>query len=328
MSSNPAFKFARSFIYSSDTLPACTFIDEAGSLIWNLKREEIYSLLMDDIVTPKLDGVIDKSPRIVKAAWSPKNLISPSQCVLAILNSAGAVDLLHKVSNNWYSICDVSSLRLKIVQEEIKSSLNKSNFNKKFSDQSTKIVENIRKLQACSITWSKLYKLGETSFVYLSVAYCSGDILIWKIPRISNFTESLQPVFVGIIYMNSTSKVNISHWITVDVNEHLIIVGYSDGRICGIKFTDSDNNLQITLMEKYTNTDHIAINYLYIISQDKSDVKILAAKGSFILLLCISLMGELKSMRQLHVPGFTITGKILLSMYCNVITKGFFHFDA
>lgn len=309
MSPNPTFKFARSFIYSSDTLPACVFIDEAGSLIWNLVREEIYSLLMDDVVTPKLDGVTEKFPRIVKTAWSPKNLISPSQCVLAILNSAGAVELLHKVSNNWYSICDVSSLRLKIVQEEIKTSLNKSDFYKKSNNQSARIAESIRKLQACSLTWSKLFKIGEISFAYFSVAYCSGDILIWKIPRISNFTKSLQPVFVGIIYLNNPSKVNVSCWITVDANEHLIVVGYSDGRICGVKLTDKDNNLQIALIEKYTNPDHIAVNYLYIIPQDKSDVKIFAAKGSFLLLLCINSAGELKSMRQLHVQGFTITGK-------------------
>ncbi|XP_012535688.1 uncharacterized protein LOC105836296 [Monomorium pharaonis] len=310
MSPNPTLKFARSFIYSSDTLPACEFIDEMSSLIWNLGREEIYPLLMDDVITPKLDGITEKFPRIIKTAWSPKNLISPNQCVLAILNSAGAVELLHKVSNNWYSIWDVSSFRLKFVQEEIKASLNKNNLYKKTNDQYARIAESMKKLQACSITWSELFKIGDTSFAYFSVAYSSNEILIWKVPRISNFTESLQPTFVGVIDLIITSRVNVLYWITVDVNKHLIVVGCSDGKICGVKLIDKDNNLQIALVEKYTNPDRIAVNYLYIIPQDKTDIKILAVKGSFLLLLCVNLAGELKSKRQLCVQGYTITGVI------------------
>lgn len=309
MSPNPTFKFARSFIHPSNTLPACAFMEDVDSLIWNLIREEIYSLLMDDAITPKLDGVTDKFPRIVKAAWSPKNLISPSQCVLAILNSAGAVELLHKVLNNWYSICNISSLRLKIIQDEIKSNLNKCNFHKKSSSQSAKIAESIKKLQACSMTWSELFKIGGTSFAYFSVAYCNGDISIWKVPRISNFTKSLQPVFVGIIGLYDALKVNVLCWITIDANEYLIVVGYFDGRICGVKLTNRDNNLQVVSIEKYVDPDRIAVNYLYIIFQDKSNVKIIAAKGFFLLLLCINSTGELKSMQHLHIRGFTITGK-------------------
>lgn len=307
MSPNPIFKFARSFIYPPDILATSTFIDEADSLIWNLMREEIYSLLMDDIITPKLDGVIDKFPRIVKAMWSPKNLISPSQCVLAILNSAGAIELLHKVSNNWYSICDVSSLRLKIIQNEIKSNLNKCNFYKKSSNQSAKLAENIKKLQACSMTWSKLFKTEETSFAYLSVAYRSGDILIWKIPRISNFIKSIEPVYFGVIDLNSTSKINVLCWITINANEHLMIVGYLDGRICSVKLTDKNNDLQIVSIKTYIDSDHIAVNYLYMISQDESNIKILAIKGSFILLLSINSAGELNNMRHIPVQGL-ITG--------------------
>jgi len=309
MSPNPIFKFARSFIHPSDILPAFALTDKADSLIWNLMHEEIYSLLMDDVITPKLDGITDKFPRIVKTIWSPKNLISPSQCILAILNSAGAVELLHKVSNNWYSICDVLSLRLKIIQDEIKINLNKCNFHKKLSNQSTKIAENIQKLQACSMTWSKLFETGETFFVYFSVAYCNGDILIWKIPRISNFIKSLQPVFVGIIDLNDALRVNVLCWITININKHLIVIGCFDGRICGIELMNKNNNLQVASIEKYVDSDHMAINYLYMISQDKSDIKILAAKNFVLLLLSINLAGELKSIRHLHVQDFTITGK-------------------
>ncbi|KYN00857.1 PREDICTED: uncharacterized protein LOC108775552 [Cyphomyrmex costatus] len=321
MSPNPIFKFFRSFIYSSNILPAGAFTKEIDSSIWNLKREEIYSLLMDDVITPKLDGVIDKCPRIVKVTWSPKNLISPSQCILAILNSAGAVELLHKVFNNWYSICDVLSLRLKIIQDEIKVGLDKYDLNEKLNNQSARTIETIKKVQACSMAWSKLFKIEETlllkreeAFAYFSVAYRNGDIVIWKVPRISNFTKSLQPIFVGLIHLNHASKINVLCWITININEHLIAVGYLDGRICGIKLTDNNNNIQITLVEKYVDSDHIAVNYLYIIPQD--NIKILAAKGSFLLLLCTNS----KSIRYFRAPGFTITGVVPVNAQQFLIT--------
>jgi len=260
---------------------------------------------MNDAVTPKLDGTIDKVPRITKVAWSPKNLISPGQCMLAILSSAGAVELLHKVSNDWYSICDVSSLRLKMIQDDIQI-----NLNKRSTVQRARIaVEDIRRLQACSMTWSQLFKKGETSFAYFSIAYYSGDILIWKVPRVSDFTKSLELAFVGTIHLNNALRANVLCWITIDVSEHLIIIGYFDGRIHGVKLTDRNNDLQVASVEKYVDSDHITVNYLYKISQDEADIKILAAKGSFLLLLCINSAGELKSMRHLRVQGYTITGE-------------------
>ncbi|KYN35041.1 hypothetical protein ALC56_10639 [Trachymyrmex septentrionalis] len=307
MSPNPIFKFSRSFIYPSDTLPAYAFKSEIDSSIWDMIREEIYSLLMDDVITPKLDGVIDKFLKIIKVSWSPKNLISPSQCILAILNSAGAVELLHKVSNNWYSICDILSLRLKMIEDEIKVDLNKSNFHE---NHSARIVESVRKLQACSMTWSKLFKTKDTSFAYFSVAYCNGDIVIWKVSKISDFTKSLQPIFFGLIHLDHISKINVLCWITIKANEHLIVVGYFDGTIYGIKLTDKDNSLQISLVQKYVDSDCMAVNYLHIIPQDELNIKILAVKSSFVLVLCINTTGELKNMRYLHVQGFTITGVV------------------
>ncbi|KAL0107472.1 hypothetical protein PUN28_014652 [Cardiocondyla obscurior] len=303
MSPNPTFKFARSFIYPSDTFPSCAFTNNPDSSAWNLIRQDIYSLLINDEILPKLNGVIEAFPRITQTSWSPKNLISPSQCVLAILSSTGAIELLYKVSNNWYSICDVSILRLKMIEDEIK--VNFSGTYKNTNSQNVKIADSLRKLQACAMTWSPLFKIGETSFAYFSVAYCDGDILIWKVPRISNFTKSLELTIVNTINLNGVLKANVLCWVTINVHEHLIVVGYLDGRICGIKLTD---NLQIAMIEKYVDPDRVAVNYLYIISQEESCIKILAAKGPFLLLLHTNLMGELKNMQHLHIEGFTITG--------------------
>ncbi|KAL6438942.1 hypothetical protein ACFW04_003766 [Cataglyphis niger] len=305
MSPNSMIKFARSFIYPSEKLPAHAFADKIDSLIWNdLERADIYSVLMEETITPKLDGINDIAYRIVNTTWSPKNLISPGQCVLAILTAAGAIELLHKIFNEWYSICDISSLRLNNIQDEIISNLNKC---KKSNNKYALITESMRQLQACAMTWSELFKTEEASFAYFSVAYRSGDILIWKIPRISNFTESLLPIFIGKIDLNTTVKINVLCWITVNTNEYLLVVGYFDGQICGVKLT-CDDGLQIASIEKYITPNHIPINYLHIVSQDDSSVKILAIKGTFLLLLHINLTGTLKSMQHLQVQGFNISG--------------------
>lgn len=305
MSSSPTFEFARSFVYPSDILPAYTFVNEIESIIWNLEREKVYSLLMEEAITPKLEGVCDTILRIVKIAWSPKNLISPNQCILGILTAAGAVELLHKVSNEWYSICDVSSLRLSIVQDKIKSTLTKC---KKGDNQYIMITESMRQLQACSMTWSALIKLANASFAYLSIAYRSGDILIWQIPRISDFTSTLQPILVGTVDLNIAVKITVLCWITIKNTEHLLVIGYFDGRICGVKLKICDNNLQIVSTERYFEPDCMAVSYLNVISQDKSNVKILVAKGYFLLLLCVSRKGILRNIEHMQIEGFSITG--------------------
>lgn len=305
MSPSPVVKFARSFVYPTDVLPAYAFLNEIDSLIWNLEHEQLYSLLMEEAITPKLDSVNDTILRIVKVAWSPKNLISPSQCVLAILTAAGAIELLHKVSNEWYTICNMSHLWLNTVQDEIKSNLIKC---KKSNRQYAIITESMRQLQACSMTWSELLEIDKVSFAFFSVAYRSGDISIWKVPRISDHTTILKPVLVGRINLNITVKVNVLCWVTFNVNEYLLLVGLFDGQIYGVKLKCEDNNLRIILIQRYIDPDHLTVNYLHLVNKVKSNMQILAVKGSSLLLLCINRTGILGSIQHLQVEGFNITG--------------------
>ncbi|XP_032664802.1 uncharacterized protein LOC116841224 [Odontomachus brunneus] len=306
MSPNPIVKFSRSFVNPSDILPACAFVNEIESLIWKQEREKMYSLLMEEAITPKLDGVNEIVIRVTKVEWSPKNLISPNQCALAILTTAGAVELLHKVSNEWYSICDISALQLDIVQAGIKSSLNKCMNSP--SNLNNVTTENMRQLQACSMAWSELFKMGKASFAYFAVAYRSSDISIWRIPRITDFMVSLQATLVGRLELKTSVRINMLRWISASANEHLLVVGYVDGRIYGIKLTCDSDKFEIEFIEKYISDDRIAINYFHIVHKDKLRIKILVAKGIYLLLLCINWTGSLKSVQHLRTEGFSITG--------------------
>lgn len=304
MSPDPTIKFTRSIIYPSDVSPMQTLAKEVDPSVLKLRREEVSSLFKKEMCMHKLD-MNNANLRIVKVAWSPKDLISQSRCTLAILTAAGTVELLHKVSNEWYSICDISSLRLNIVLDDFRSSLTKC---KKLKDQLTMLVENMRRLQACSLMWSELFKVEKTSFAYFTVAYCNGDILIWKVPRISNFNVSLQPVLVGRVDLNISVEINALCWITINANEYLLVVGYFDGRICSAKLRCNGDDLQTESTENYMDPDRIAVNYLRVIHQDEANVKILAVKGTFLMLIRLSRTGTWKSMQYLQVEG-CITGK-------------------
>ncbi|EFN83604.1 hypothetical protein EAI_10145 [Harpegnathos saltator] len=307
MSPNPIVKFTRSFVNATDILPACAFENEIESMVWKLERKEVYSLLMEEAITPKLENVNDTVLRIIKVEWSPKNLIYPSQCILAILTAAGAIELLHKVSNEWYSICDISALRLNIVQKTIKSSLNKCVNSPNNVNKYVRITDSMRMLQACSMAWSELFQVEKNSFAYFAVAYRSGDISIWKIHRISDFKVGLKPTLVCRIELKITVKINVLCWISINENEHLLIVGYINGCIYGVKLIYDTNSLEIESIVKYTDNDRIAINYIHVIYKDKSSIKILAVKGVCLLLLCINWTGLLKNIQYLRTEGFNIT---------------------
>lgn len=308
MCANSTVGFARSFINPPDAFPACAFTEEINSLIWKLERREIYSLLMEEMITPRLNDTSDRLSRIVKVAWSPKNLISPSRCVLAIVTTMGTVELLHKVSNDWYSICNVSSHWLDIVRDDVKSNLDECETS---NDPYTTITKSMRQLQACSVTWSKIFVTDETSFAYLSVAYYSGDVAIWKIPRITDHSESLRPTFVGRISSNVRVKINVLRWFAVDADNHLLVIGHYDGRIRAVKLTRVDDELRVVSTEQYVNPDSVAVDYLDVISRDESGLKILAAKGFFLLLLRVDLTkGMLENTCYLQIEGFNITGNV------------------
>ncbi|KAK2580547.1 hypothetical protein KPH14_007680 [Odynerus spinipes] len=210
ISPHPTIKFSRSFIYPSDILPTSAFINEVTSLICNTKRRELYSLLMEAALVPKINDVTDILPKIISVCWSPENLIHPSKCMLAIITSVGAVELLHQVSTNWFSICDLSSVWLRTIQDDIKS---------KFSDYQnkeshfTKIQENLRRLQACAMTWSELFKLDNTYYAYFVTAFRSSEIVIWKIPKLFDFSEKNIAIekyytYTDRIAVNSLQKVS------------------------------------------------------------------------------------------------------------------------
>ncbi|XP_043676674.1 uncharacterized protein LOC122633158 [Vespula pensylvanica] len=306
MSPQPNIKFSRSFIYASDILPAYAFINEVTSLTWNTKRREVYSLLMEAALAPKISDATNILPKIIHASWSPENLIHPSKCMLAIITSVGAVELLYQELRNWFSICDISSIWLKTLEDNIKSDFdNCKNEELRF----TKIQENLRQLQACAMTWSELFKLEDTYYAYFVTAFRSSDIVIWKIHKVSDSTKNMKPIITSRINLNMNTKINVLLWCTLKPNTYLIIIGCCNGQIQGVLYSNNNNCLENMSIEKYyTYPDRVSVNSLLMVSQNENGIQFIACKGFFLLLFGLTIKGKLMYTHYLQIEGFTISG--------------------
>ncbi|KOC67244.1 hypothetical protein WH47_00114 [Habropoda laboriosa] len=287
MSPYGTIKFSRSFIYAPSTFPTEMISNKIEPKIWNMHREAIYSLIMEESLTPKLSNVREMVPKIVYFSWSPQNLIHPSKCLLAILTSAGAIMIVYKISTDWYPAYDLSSMRYNTMEKEINRKL-KDKKNNPISFITLKTC--IKALQASCFTWSKLF----IDFAYFAVAYHNGDIIIYKIPKLSDYKEILSPKIMGTIRLNECIKINTLHWIsTNDTKEFLIIIGYLDGRIYGLKIRDHNQSLELKSTEKYYDyADRIPISVIRTFAQTD---------------------GTQKSMQYLQLEGFMISGMTCIS---------------
>ena len=311
MSPYSSIKFSRSFIYPPPIFPTQVITSRMETKIWNMQHEQLYSFLMEESLTPKISNVKDMAPKIVDLAWSPQNLIHPSKCLLAILTSAGAAIVIYKVSSEWYPAYDLPSMRYGAVEKEIDIGLTNN------SHSSITLKNNMKALQASCFAWSELF----INFAYLAVAYHNGDIIIYKLPRILNYNEISDPQIVGTIKLKEYVKINALHWITTNAEEHVIIIAYSDGRIYGLKVENHNDNLEMNSIDKYYDyQDRIPPSAIEIFPQNGSNIKVLIPKGTFLLLLSLSVGGKFKYLKHLQLKGFMISGVTCISSDFALVT--------
>ncbi|XP_066588142.1 uncharacterized protein [Prorops nasuta] len=306
MSPQQTMKFARSFIHPSTVLPGHPFATDIEARITKMSREEVYCMFLEGSIIPKFTDLADITPTINRVSWSPQGLIESSKSLLAICTSSGAIELLHKVSKYWYSVCDLTSYLLKIVEDEVKLNIRNCVEKQLYFDT---IISNVRKVVACTMVWSNLFITEKLSFAYLVTAYRSSDIIIWKIPKISCIDGVLNPEITCKISLNTDVKIKALCWLDVGIDKHLIIAGLFNGTIHGIIFKNENTNLKLVYKKiYYEHADRIEVTSLKICSQGKTNIKILAVKGPFLILLNISNRGSLNSVQHIKVGGFSVTG--------------------
>ncbi|XP_015175489.1 PREDICTED: uncharacterized protein LOC107065906 [Polistes dominula] len=316
----PDVTFSWSFIYPSDFLPAYAFINEVTSLAWNIKRREIYSLLMEGALAPKINDASDVLPRIIDVSWSPENLIHPRKSIVAIITSVGAVEIAHKLYDvrNWYSLSNISSIWLQTIEDSIKTDLSNC---KHEESRFTSIQQNLRRLQACAMTWSELFRLENTCYAYFVTAFRSSEIVIWKIDQVTDSTENVTPTMISKENLNMNTKINVLLWYTIKSKKYLIIIGCCNGQIKGLLYTGDNKCLEKTGEEKYyNNSDLIVVQSLTMVSQNENGMQFIACKSYFILLFGLTKTGKLMSSHYLQTEGFSISGISVIAPERVVIT--------
>ncbi|XP_051155751.1 uncharacterized protein LOC127278203 [Leptopilina boulardi] len=298
MTYGSSVKFSRSFVYPSDVLPTDTFTSQLNLMLWQWTRQEIYSFLLEETLIPRMNVITDLVPKVLFLAWSSQGMVHPSKCLLAMISSAGAVDILLKDDCEWFSACDIHSHWLRIVTEEFPD----NNFGTLKSEQ---FKYYIRRLQAVAITWSQLY---EESYSYFVVAYRSSDLLVWKIPAVIDHSREVIPTVALRTNLNLNTKIDLMEWIKIDRNKCLIVMTLFNGTIIGLIVDDIQGNVTSKQIEIYSEEDLVRISSIKCILFAEGEIRLVICKSTFLFIITIDSTGKILNNMYFQVPAFSITG--------------------
>ncbi|XP_024939468.1 uncharacterized protein LOC107266451 isoform X2 [Cephus cinctus] len=293
-------------------MPAMEFVSVVEGALWKMKKEEVYSLLMDEALTPCIPSISDSTPFITTTEWSPSGLMHPSKCLLGIVTSVGAAVVLFNISTSWYQLIDVSSLWYTQIQETFPSYFTNSS---DIKISHSVLTKNLRRLQATCITWSKLFTSNNSCYAYFSTAYRSSDLAVWKVFKVSHQALDATPTLVYTMQTNVDSKINLMTFNTLKNNKHLLIIGYINGLIHGVLLNETEGTLKMQSCQKYYNcADRISVNCIELLHQDQYVSNILITKGSILIFLKLNSDGILLDMQHIQlgtfsISGLTVTGK-------------------
>lgn len=306
----PTLKFWRTFIYPSDFMPAESFSSYVNEALWKMDKSDIYPLLMEHAVTPKIEEKTDLAPRIVKLAWSPANLSESCKSLLAIVTSAGSVEILYKFGKDWLSVYNLASQWSRLVAEE--SGIDPGNVDEKSFDKIS-WPEHIRRLLCTAGAWSPLFRRADQlAFAYFVAVYRSSDIVVSRIDRVSDLVDcNAEPSIVYRTSLKSDVKIGQVLWLDLENGRHVIFVCYADGRIHGLDVVEANGIFREGKLHKYyDHADRMPASSIRKIKKTgNGNFVVVATKSSCIVALSVDGKGECTQTRYLRVQGFSITGK-------------------
>jgi hypothetical protein len=310
MQTNPILNLSRSFIYSPEALPGEIYMNDILDEIYNWKKEEVYSFLMQDSYTPNFPKALKMVPEIVDVCWSPKELLHSHKCLLAILTSSGAVELALEVDQNWISIFEFTNSWASVINEELKN-IEK---NKKLDAECLKMQ--LDRLLATTITWSPIYsKINDLCYAYLVTAHRNSEIVIWKIYKLINYISN-DDIKVNVELklkkklIPESIRINTLLWIHLDDHNYLLIIGFFNGQIGTHKLQAFDNEIiSGSYLVSYDNIDNIPVDFMHVLQQTPKWLELVVVKGMYLFIFTLDIHGKIINTKFISSPGFSITGK-------------------
>ncbi|XP_063978394.1 uncharacterized protein LOC135163121 isoform X2 [Diachasmimorpha longicaudata] len=271
----------------------------------------MYALLFEEALTPKFPERTEHVPRVIQVSWSPVRLVEPTKCLLAIVTSAGAIDIAFKVGINWYSVSNLSRIWFEIIKEEMEFDVGTC-IPEEISANTFK--SNLRRLQGTAVTWSGLFKDSEGTFAYLATGYRSSEVVVWRINKISELAMDVTPSVIFRTKLEGYGRILKIVWVTLTPRKHLILMGFVDGRMLGLQLTEDNNTLTETARQKYEEyPDRIPINFITTRTKTTGGKMIGFAKNIHFILMDINDQGEMVDKKYVQLPGFSISSILLLN---------------
>ncbi|XP_058808131.1 uncharacterized protein LOC131673824 [Phymastichus coffea] len=309
----PILNLSRSFINSPKAMPSKSYEDEIVSKIFDWKKENVYSFLKNDTYTPEFPKTKVLKPEIINVFWSPKGLLHPQKCLLAVLTSAGSLEITVQIEKNWFLIHELSKDWFKIIDEDFKS------LRETVIIDAACLKEQLNRLLVTNAAWSSLHhRGGSASFAYLVTAHRNAEIVIWKVHRVLADTVYIDTrINVEFKFRKKltedSSKINTMLWVDLGDNKYLLFVGFYNGQIGVLKLQEFEGGLTCSLYSVCFNEDRIIVNSMEILQQTSKQLELLAVKDRYLLILTVDIFGKMISMKFIMSPGFSITGVSIIN---------------
>ncbi|OXU26107.1 hypothetical protein TSAR_016781 [Trichomalopsis sarcophagae] len=307
---SPILHLARSFFNAPEAMPCAQYEKYVLSNIFQWPKEEIYSYLLQDALTPTFPKALPATSDIVDVFWSPYRLLHPLECLLAAVTTTGAIQLVAQIDRTWISIYEFNA----VLAENIEEDIQQLKRNKKIDSQALK--EQLYRLLVTTATWSCLYQSPDKKcFAYLVTAQRSSEIAVWKVDQLSKESIDLEANITGVQLkfikkVNSESiKINILLWVNLSDKSYLLFIGYFNGHIGVLKLEQLEEGLTASSCETcYSEDDGIPVDYLNLLQQTDDTLEILVIRGIYLIILVVDITGKFISMKFVASPGFSITG--------------------
>lgn len=197
---NRKLDFKETFIKTPPSSP-CSKLLSGEFVKSHLKNKDIPEMILDTALWPHSEQLVKEMSSVIAFEWSPRGILENNECILAVVNNIGSVQLFVSGRISWISVIDFPSL----VQDQLRD----------ISAQEPKSFEDLKqavyKLESCSLCWSPIVKEGAA---YLVTGQKSGTLLFWLIEsvnenRIAKFcgkTDADFGEFVNLVWIPKSDK--------------------------------------------------------------------------------------------------------------------------
>ncbi|XP_068086811.1 uncharacterized protein [Anabrus simplex] len=287
---NPSFSSSgvsirRSMVKPFSDMPTSETDIDTDALIWKLEQPDVYSMILDIQLAPKLTSSKPLEVRMKQAEWSPAGMFQDHRCLLACLTNVGCVKVLAPHQRGWPIVIDISAHWIKYCKEHWppvnENLLNMQNDHQQlFHHVKTRAYQ----LNTTAITWSTLTTVPE-KFTFLVLGQMSGQVVIWKLSslKVSILNSSkLSPV---LVVDTKLPRITALHWLNWSDDFVTLIVGNAEGCVKSVELTVKSGDISCTGMtDVWAEKDRMRVLCICSLPNDlKNDTRVIAVtKNSYI----------------------------------------------